>query len=94
MGEAGRSREAFVANAELFRAHMLTEMAKMSCTDGLPMKLHRGSWRNHNQRLFEQYGRDRGADIPTQTGYVAQLNRCWTAWRSARLRAAILGADQ
>ena len=39
----------------------------------MTMQLHPGSWRNHNQRLFEQYGRDRGADIPTQTGYVAQL---------------------
>ena len=61
------------ADAELFRAQMLTEMAKMSCADGMTMQLHPGSWRNHNQRLFEQYGRDRGADIPTQTGYVAQL---------------------
>ncbi len=37
------------------------------------MQLHPGSFRNHNQALFEQFGRDRGADIPTQTGYVNQL---------------------
>lgn len=61
------------AEAELFRAHMLSEMAAMSVDDGLVMQLHPGSFRNHNEELFLRYGRDKGADIPTQTGYVAQL---------------------
>jgi glucuronate isomerase len=59
--------------AELFRAQMLTEMAGMSLEDGMVMQLHPGSFRNHNLRLFETYGRDRGADIPTQTDYVSAL---------------------
>ena len=59
--------------AELFRAQMLTEMATMSIEDGLVMQLHPGSFRNHNEQLFAHYGRDKGADIPTQTGYVGQL---------------------
>ena len=59
--------------ADLFRGQMLTEMARMSLEDGMVMQLHPGSWRNHNQWLFEQFGRDRGADIPTRTSYVDAL---------------------
>ncbi|WP_454885061.1 glucuronate isomerase [Sphingomonas oryzagri] len=61
------------ADAELFRAQMLTEMAKMSLDDGLVMQIHPGSFRNHNQQLFERLGRDKGADIPTRTDYVHAL---------------------
>ena len=61
------------AEAELFRAQMLTEMAAMSCDDGMVMQIHPGSFRNHNSRLFKQYGRDLGADIPTATEYVKAL---------------------
>ncbi|MDE2618923.1 MAG: glucuronate isomerase [Sphingomonadales bacterium] len=61
------------AEAELFRAQMLTEMAGMSLDDGLVMQLHPGSFRNHNAALFAAYGRDKGADIPTRTDYVRAL---------------------
>jgi len=61
------------AEAELFRAQMLTEMAKMSLDDGLVMQIHPGCFRNHNQGLFERYGRDKGADIPLRTEYVRAL---------------------
>jgi glucuronate isomerase len=59
---------------ELFRAQMLTEMARMSVEDGLVMQLHPGSFRNHNHKLHERYGRDVGADIPTPTDYVRALH--------------------
>ncbi len=58
---------------EIFRAQMLTEMARMSVEDGLVMQIHPGSSRNHNQTLFERFGRDMGADIPTATDYVHAL---------------------
>ncbi len=58
---------------ELFRAQMLTEMARMSVEDRLVMQIHPGSARNHNRELFERYGRDVGADIPTPTNYVNAL---------------------
>jgi glucuronate isomerase len=58
---------------ELFRAQMLTEMAAMSLDDGLVMQIHPGSLRNHNARLFQRFGRDVGADIPTPTNYVQAL---------------------
>ncbi len=64
---------ATAADAELFRAQMLTEMAKMSVEDGLVMQIHPGSARNHNRFIFERFGRDKGADIPTQTDYVSAL---------------------
>lgn len=65
--------EGGAAEHELFRAQMLTEMARMSLDDGLVMQIHPGSFRNHNARLFERFGRDKGADIPARTDYVRAL---------------------
>jgi glucuronate isomerase len=61
------------ADAEQFRAHMLTVMAGMSLEDGLVMQIHPGAWRNHNPALFARFGSDKGADIPTPTNYVKAL---------------------
>jgi len=58
---------------ELFRGQMLTEMAKMSIDDGMVMQIHPGSHRNHNKKIFDTFGRDKGADIPSQTEYVNAL---------------------
>jgi glucuronate isomerase len=57
----------------LFRAQMLTEMAKLSLDDGLVLQIHPGSWRNHAPAVFQKFGRDKGFDIPTRTDYVAAL---------------------
>ena len=65
--------EADAGEADLFRGQMLTEMAKMSLDDGLVLQIHPGSFRNHNTALFEQFGRDMGADIPNKTDYVTAL---------------------
>ena len=78
-GEAARLFGAVLAGTagaearELFRAQMLTEMARMSLEDGLVMQIHPGSVRNHNAQIFARYGRDMGADIPQPTGYVEAL---------------------
>jgi glucuronate isomerase len=61
------------ADAELFRAQMLVEMARMSLDDGLVMQIHPGSFRNHNRLLHRNFGRDKGADIPVATDYVHAL---------------------
>lgn len=61
------------ADAELFRAQMLTESARMSVADGMVMQLHCGSVRNHDAPLFARFGRDKGADIPARIDYVAAL---------------------
>jgi len=60
-------------DAARFTAHMLMEMARMSVEDGLVMQLHPGSYRNHNAELFDQFGLDKGADIPTATEYTRNL---------------------
>jgi glucuronate isomerase len=60
-------------DVELFQAQMLTEMAGMSVEDGLTMQLHPGSIRNYNPVVYEKYGRDKGADIPSPTEYVRAL---------------------
>ena len=65
--------EADAEHQELFRAQMLTEMARMSLEDGLVMQIHPGSVRNHNEQLYAKYGRDMGADIPQETEYVHAL---------------------
>ena len=59
--------------AEIFRGQMLTEMAKMSCEDGLVMQIHAGSRRNHSNKIFNQFGLDKGFDIPGATDYVSAL---------------------
>ena len=58
---------------ELFQAQMLTEMAGMSVEDGLTMQIHPGSIRNHNREVYQKFGRDKGADIPSSTEYVRSL---------------------
>ena len=59
--------------ADTFRGHMLTEMARMSLDDGLTLQIHPGSRRNHNATVFAQHGRDKGFDIPGRTDYVSAL---------------------
>ena len=67
----GRVRSgASAADAEMFRAQMLTEMAGMSLQDGLVMQIHPGSVRDHNPAVFRAFGRDKGCDIPSPTDYV------------------------
>jgi glucuronate isomerase len=61
------------ADAELFRAQMLTEMARMSVEDGMVMQIHPGVRRNHNAPLHARFGRDKGADMPVATEYVDAL---------------------
>ncbi|HXC96715.1 MAG TPA: glucuronate isomerase [Edaphobacter sp.] len=58
---------------EIFQAQMLTEMAGMSIEDGLTMQLHPGSVRNHNSLVYEKFGRDKGADMPSPTEYTRNL---------------------
>ena len=59
--------------ADAFRGHMLTEMARMSLEDGLVLQIHPGSHRNHSDPIMAAFGRDKGFDIPTRTDYVRAL---------------------
>lgn len=42
-------------DAELFRAQMLTEMARMSLDGGFVLQIHPGAFRNHNTALLATY---------------------------------------
>ncbi|WP_319568010.1 glucuronate isomerase [Cohaesibacter marisflavi] len=65
--------ECSAEEADAFRGHMLTEMARMSLEDGLVLQIHPGSNRNHSNPVFETFGLDKGFDIPTRTDYVHAL---------------------
>ena len=56
-----------------FTAHMIIESARMSVEDGLVMQFHTGSYRNHNQEVFERFGRDKGADIPVHSEFTENM---------------------
>jgi glucuronate isomerase len=75
---------------EMFRAQMLTEMAAMSLDDGLVLQIHPGSFRNHNAQVYERFGRDVGADIPTPTDYVRGLQPLLNRFGNARDLTIIL----
>src|SRR5690606_27980744 len=70
-------------DADRFTAHMLMEMARMSVEDGLVMQLHPGSFRNHNGRVFDRFGADRGCDIPIETEYTRNLHALLNAYGNA-----------
>ncbi|KQM70725.1 glucuronate isomerase [Sphingomonas sp. Leaf20] len=61
------------ADAELFRAQMLTEMAAMSVEDGMVMQLHPAVSRSHNAQVLARFGRDKGGDIPLPGEFVRAL---------------------
>jgi glucuronate isomerase len=69
-GAAARIYDAALAGratrreATAFRRHMLLEMARMSCDDGLVMTLHPGVRRNHHRPTGARFGADTGHDIP------------------------------
>ncbi len=89
------SQKANSEEKELFRAQMLTEMAKMSVEDGLVMQIHSGSHRNHSKQIFDLFGRDKGFDIPMQTSYVDALQPLLNRFsREKRLKIIIFTLDE
>ena len=73
--EAARIYRAALAGGEAvaFRRHMLAEMARMSCDDGLVMTLHPGVSRNHHRATYERFGPDTGHDIPIRVEFTDAL---------------------
>ncbi|WP_222195114.1 glucuronate isomerase [Modestobacter italicus] len=55
------------------RRHMLLEMARMSCEDGLVMTLHPGVRRNHHGPTLAAHGPDTGHDIPLRGDFTDPL---------------------
>jgi glucuronate isomerase len=56
-----------------FGGHMLDEMARMSCEDGLVMQLHPGVLRDHHTETLRAHGANAGADIPVRADFTRAL---------------------
>jgi glucuronate isomerase len=61
------------SEAVAFRRHMLFEMARMSCDDGLVMTLHPGVRRGHHPATAARFGSDTGHDIPVAVEFTDSL---------------------
>ncbi|MDX3910745.1 MAG: glucuronate isomerase [Sphingobium sp.] len=81
--------------AELFRGHMLVEMARMSVEDGMVMQLHPGVHRSHNDAVLARFGRDKGGDIPTAGEFVHALKPLLDAYgNDPRLTLILFTLDE
>ncbi|MBZ2195187.1 glucuronate isomerase [Occultella gossypii] len=77
---AARSGSVTDDEATALRRHMISEMARMSCEDGLVMTIHPGVRRNHHTPTFETYGADVGCDIPIAVEYTDALRPLLNAY--------------
>lgn len=71
--DRARAGQLATGEADLFRALMLYESARMSVEDGLVMTVHAGVRRNHHLPTFERFGPDTGHDIPVATSFTHNL---------------------
>jgi glucuronate isomerase len=82
-------------DARRFTAHMIVESARMSIEDGLVMQFHVGSVRNHNQPLFDRFGRDKGCDIPERSEFTHNLRPLLTKYgNDPRLTFIVFTLDE
>ncbi|TDE89614.1 glucuronate isomerase [Occultella glacieicola] len=77
---AARAGSATAEETTAFRRHMLSEMARMSCDDGLVMTIHPGVRRNHHTPTHQTYGADVGCDIPIAVEYTDALRPLLNAY--------------
>ncbi len=68
-----RKQEATDEEATALRRHLVSEMARMSCEDGLVMTVHPAVRRSHHTPTFESYGADVGCDIPIRAEFTDAL---------------------
>ncbi|MET0694017.1 MAG: glucuronate isomerase [Propionibacteriaceae bacterium] len=68
-----RKGEVTADEATALRRHLMSEMARMACDDGLVMTLHPGVRRNHHLPTYEKYGADVGADIGVRVEFTDAL---------------------
>jgi glucuronate isomerase len=71
--DLARKGEVTEPEATALRRHLVSEMARMACEDGLVMTLHPGVRRNHHLPTFEKYGADVGTDIPVKMEFTDAL---------------------
>lgn len=78
-----------------FTGHMLMESARMSIEDGLVMQIHPGSYRNHNQWVYDTFGPDGGSDTPVQIEFTRALHPLLNRFgNDTRLRLIMFTLDE
>jgi glucuronate isomerase len=82
------------ADALRFSAHMLCQMARLSCSDGLVMQLHPGVVRNHDQASALRFGRDIGADFPAVTSFTTDLAPLLREYGSREMTIVLYTVDE
>jgi glucuronate isomerase len=93
--QRARKAEATAEDQSRFEAHMLMEMARQSTEDGLVMQLHAGSLRDHNQVVAENFGPDKGGDIPVATEFTRNLQALLNAYGAEpRLTLVLFTLDE
>jgi glucuronate isomerase len=93
--QLARAGRATAEDQRRFEAHMLMEMARMSTEDGMTMQLHPGALRDHNQRVHDRFGLDKGADIPVATEYTRNLRNLLNAYgNDPRLTLVLFTLDE
>jgi glucuronate isomerase len=87
--------EAAAQDAAAFGAHMLDEMARMSCEDGLVMQIHPGVLRDHHGSTSREHGPDAGADIPLRGEFTSALRPLLGRYGTdRRLRMVLYTVDE
>lgn len=82
-------------DATRFTGHMLMQMARMSIEDGLVMQLHVGSYRGHNGLVYQDFGPDKGGDIPIQGEFTRSLYPLLNAYgNDTRLNLILFTLDE
>ncbi|MEU4482203.1 glucuronate isomerase [Micromonospora sp. NPDC023966] len=78
-----------------FTGHMLYEMARMSCDDGLVMQIHPGVLRDYDPDIHAAFGSDRGFDIPIAAEFTRALRPLLTAFgRDPNFRVILFTVDE
>jgi glucuronate isomerase len=86
---------ASAAERTALRRHLLFEMARMACDDGLVMQLHPGVLRNHHTPTLTVYGPDTGHDIPVATEFTRALRPLLERFGSyPNLRVVLFTVDE
>jgi glucuronate isomerase len=92
---AARAGTVSPADAGAFAGHMLHEMARMSCEDGLVLQIHPGVLRDHDTEARRVYGPDRGFDIPVGVDFTRGLRPLLESFgRDPRLRLIVFTVDE
>ncbi|WP_232514726.1 glucuronate isomerase [Cellulomonas sp. PSBB021] len=91
--EAGHALDAQQAGA--LAGHLLFEMARTSCEDGLVMQLHPGVLRGYDTQVDALRGPDVGYDIPVATDFVHGLRPLLEAFgHHPRFRLVVFTVDE